>query len=138
MFKLSDDSVELRGVLERSANHLRRRDRLNLLSFLNEKKSVLSHLPGNVVLEMVLRDELLQISWVRDHEHLGCICKLEVLVRALGRPRDLVADGVCELVDEELIRQQRHILLRVEDLLITALHEVSLQAHWYFDVDVVV
>jgi len=75
---------------------------------------------------LVLGNERHQLSLVINHEHLLHIAKAQAIVRVLSRPGNLVSDSINELLNEEVVGNERHVLLLLKNLLVGALDEVGL------------
>lgn len=141
----SDDSVELGGVFKCGVDHLNRGNLCNFLASLHEVEPVAADLPCDAVttclsclgsLLLVLCDESLELGLVINHEHLRHVTKAEVLVGAFSATCNLVPDCVHKLLDEEVVGDLGHVVLLLQDFLVAALYEVSLEGDRDLNVDV--
>ena len=129
----SNDPIELSRVLKRQVNHVEGGNLADLFACLDEVKSITANFPHYLVTSLsltifllVLGNESHELGLVLNHEHLLHVSQTETIVAALGRPGNLVSDGILELFDEEVVGQVRHVLLLLKDFLVRALDEVGL------------
>lgn len=127
----SNNSVELSRNLKRSIDHIHRRNLFLLLLFLQKVNTLLGiiDLPCDSILIVVLLDEESEFVGVIDHEQLTHILHTERFIRLLAGSCHFVSDSVGELVDEELVGLQWHVLFGIEDHVVAAFHEVGLHLH---------
>ena len=134
---MSNDSVELCCVAESGIDHSQRGDLIHLLLLFDEGDAVTFDGPGNAVFVVVCPDELHELVLLLDHEHLLHILDGDRLVGPFRGTGYFRADRVSELIDEEVIMLQGHVLSLLQDVAVGASHKIVFEGDRHFNVDIV-
>ncbi|TYZ66618.1 hypothetical protein PybrP1_004484 [[Pythium] brassicae (nom. inval.)] len=119
------DTVELGGVRQRLADKFERRDVHSAETLLRrlEPDAAVAHDPFG----LALLDEREQVRRRVQDEHLLRVAEREALVRDLGAVREVLAHSLQQVRKEEAEERVRHVLARLQHLVVAAFHQVLLQ-----------